>query len=557
MRSFFRIFPVLALALFLWSQVLTTPVQAAAPNWQQPLLTMKEKILSLEFDWSIFDLFKESDTRFVSPIPEEYIADKPKTPEEPESTSSPKLVSLPGANPSPTPPIAAKSGETLGQSKIETQKTEPPNNTSTPAPNSAQSSDQPTPTPVPSPTPSPSPEPPQPPAPSPESSPTPEASPQPTPEPTPTHSPQGGTGLEDPLPAPSPSPDPTPEPGPSPEPSPTPTPEPSPSPSPEPTPSPSPAPSPTPEPGPSPEPRTSTWEIQGVSSMKITKDIICDPADEEFIGKWLDKAHDLGANYVSVETPYDSPSCGNSLAYTRIWVREIRERDMKVWHRHMPLAFEGIYGKSKDPNANYLKQISDYIKANPDLFAEGDIFTPIPEPQNGGIQGITFCHGGVCIFPNRENFNVFLRVAIDMSQDAFSEIGKNNIKIGYYGFDGFVAWGHNNPDWEGILEDETIAKMGNITIDHYPEAVGTTMEEDLNELSSIYPGIPIVIGEWGTIGGGDLEAIIKTTMAAAKNHPNVIGFNYWHLGMGGNESLIDYDFNELIHFDEVKSFFRP
>lgn len=137
------------------------------------------------------------------------------------------------------------------------------------------------------------------------------------------------------------------------------------------------------------------------------------------------------------------------------------------------------------------------------------------------------------------------------------QIGKNNIKIGYYGFDGFVAWGHNNPDWEGILEDETIAKMGNITIDHYPEAVGTTMEEDLNELSSIYPGIPIVIGEWGTIGGGDLEAIVKTTMAAAKNHPNVIGFNYWHLGMGGNESLIDYDFNELIHFDEMKSFFRP
>lgn len=289
--------------------------------------------------------------------------------------------------------------------------------------------------------------------------------------------------------------------------------------------------------------------------MKDTKDRICYQVDGSYIQNWVAKAKELGVNYVAVETPYDSPDCGDSLSYTRLWVSEIRKQGLKVWHRHMPMAFEGIYGETKR-SGDFITLISSYIKNNPDLFREGDIFTPTPEPQNGGIHGVTYCSQSFCQFNGPREFNQWLRDAMEQSEIAFTQIGLGGkMKVGYYGFDGFVAWGDNNPDWNGILEDETIAKMGNITIDHYAEIVGDTMENDLNELQARYPGVPIVIGEWGTITPNDPEAQVLASMGAAKR-PGVTGFNYWHIGTGGNEALIDGDFNNRVQFDEVQSFFR-
>jgi hypothetical protein len=299
-----------------------------------------------------------------------------------------------------------------------------------------------------------------------------------------------------------------------------------------------------------------SWQIQSVSSMKETKDRICSPREQQFIEKWVDTAKELGANYVAVETPYDNPSCGDAAAYTKQWVDVIRSRGMKVWHRHMGLAFEGIYDVTKSKRSDYLSVISNYIKNNPGLFAEGDIFTPTPEPQNGGISGITYCANGVCQFDNAAEFNRWLRDAIDTSNSAFSSIGLGGkIKLGYYGFDGFVAWGSNNPDWNGILEDETVKKMGNITIDHYPELIGETMTKGLSELEARYPGTPIVIGEWGSVGDSNHERQVIDSMGASKRS-SVIGFNYWHMGMSGNEALINDDFSKKPQFDEVQSFFK-
>ena len=306
---------------------------------------------------------------------------------------------------------------------------------------------------------------------------------------------------------------------------------------------------------PTPISTSNSWPIRSADTMKVTKDVICAPRSQTFINSWVAKAKELGVNYVAVATPYDNPACGNSLAYTKQWIDAIRAQGLNVWHRHMPLAFEGIYNTTKNPNLNYIEKISSYITANPELFKAGDIFTPIPEPQNGGIRGITYCPQNVCIFPSASAFNAWLRDAITNSERAFANIDlTGQIKIGYYGFDGFVAWGHNNPDWNGILEPATIQLMGNITIDHYPEIVGTTMTADLNELQAIYPGVPIVIGEWGTITAGDLTGQVNRSMSASLR-PGVVGFNYWHMGMGGNESLVNNDFTNREHFNSVKSFF--
>lgn len=333
-----------------------------------------------------------------------------------------------------------------------------------------------------------------------------------------------------------------------------------PSPSPVPSPSASPAETPTKPPSPSPAPTSppaQNWIFQSVSSMKISKDMVCSQPDDAYLDRWVKKAKELGANYIAVETPYEDPYCASALEYTKRWVKAIRSNGLNVWHRHMPLAFEGIYDTPKTAGINSLRIISNYITQNPSLFAPEDIFTPIPEPQNGGISGITYCAQNVCQFNSKEDFNKFLRDATDTADTAFARIGlPAKIKTGFWGFDGFVAWGHNNPDWSGILEDATVIKNGEITIDHYPEAVGTSMARDLDELSQKYPGVPIFIGEWGTITGGNVQEQVKNTMSAAKR-PGVIGFNYWHLGSGGMESLIEDDFTHKEQFDEVQAFFRP
>jgi len=305
-----------------------------------------------------------------------------------------------------------------------------------------------------------------------------------------------------------------------------------------------------------PSPKAGSWEIQSVSSMKESKDRVCGPRDRAFVEKWVDKAKELGANYVAIETPYDNPDCGSSLEYTKTWVNAVRSRGLKIWHRHMFLSFEGIYSASKNPGDDYLGKIYKYIKDNSWMFQEEDIFTPAPEPQNGGISGITYCAQNVCIFKDAPHFNSWLRSSVDISEKAFGEIGlAGKMKIGFFGFDGFTAWGSMNPDWNGILEDATIAKMGNIAIDHYPELCGDTMENALNELEKRYPGIPIFISEWGSVGQNNIENQARTSMEAAKR-PGVIGFNYWHMGVGGNEALINEDFSVRPQFDEVQSFFK-
>ncbi|MGI5841255.1 MAG: PA14 domain-containing protein [Patescibacteria group bacterium] len=324
-----------------------------------------------------------------------------------------------------------------------------------------------------------------------------------------------------------------------------------------PAPSASPTPSPTKVPDQPPsQTYGKTWDIQSVSSMKESKDRICHMPDRQYIERWVDKAKELGVTHIAVETPYDSPACGDVIPYTNTWIEVIRSRGLKVWHRHMFLAFEGIYDTPKNANLDYLKYISDYIKNNRHMFREGDIFTPAPEPQNGGIGNFTHCSQGICMFRDIAHFNKWLRDAVDVSESALSEIGLGGkLKVGLYGFDGFIAWGSMNPDWNGILEDETIRKMGNIAIDHYPELVGDTMENALNELQARYPGVPIIISEWGSAGSNSVEDQVNKTMSAAKRQ-GVVGFNYWHMGMGGNEALINSDFTNRSQFDEVQSFFR-
>ena len=301
----------------------------------------------------------------------------------------------------------------------------------------------------------------------------------------------------------------------------------------------------------------SPWEIKSVSTMKLTKDRVHNPVGEDKIGKWVDKAADLGVTHVAIETPYDNPPGLDAVSYTQRWIDTLREAEISVWHRHMFTKLEGIYDAKREVNREgYIDQIEGYILGNEDMFRPGDIFTPHPEIQNGGISLVTACHGDVCQFEGDSQqesirqFNSWVRESTITARSAFERLGlEDTVRVGFFGFDGFVGWGHDNPDWSPdknpIIEDETLEVVGEMTIDHYPRT-GSQMAEDLDELQSFYPHVPIMIGELGdTQGeGGDfitdsVRGIDYTSDGKPREH--ILGMNYWHIGPEGNEALLIED----------------
>lgn len=316
----------------------------------------------------------------------------------------------------------------------------------------------------------------------------------------------------------------------------------------------------TPQPTSTPTPSiTQTWEIQSVDVMKYTKDVVCNPPSDAFILSEVSKIKELGANYIAISTPYDNPSCGDSLALTKRWIDAARAQGLSIWHRHMGLSFEGIYGVAKTKDANYLTLITNYIKNNPTLFKDGDIFTPTPEPDTAGIYGVTYCNS-TCAFDNREDFNTWIRSAQSQVKQAFVTIGVPTIKVGYYGTSGFIVFGENNPDWYGksFLDQSTVEAMDNvIAMDSYPETYGGTMSNALDGAHRLWPNAKIVLGEWGTITAtSDTNAVsqIQASMSSAKR-PYVTGFNYWNLGPSGNEGLLNDDLTDRPSYSAVQSFY--
>jgi hypothetical protein len=302
-----------------------------------------------------------------------------------------------------------------------------------------------------------------------------------------------------------------------------------------------------------------------VSTMNQTKDKLRNPRSSDEIKKLMDKVKGLGSTHVGIETPYDSPPGTDALGYTRAWVAEARTQNLKVWHRHMPIKFEGIYDQAKvNTPDTYVTQVTNYIKENKELFHDGDIFTPIPEPQNSGVAGMN-C-GSNCMFSSVDSFNKWLVKIVEESRKTFTEVGLHNVKVVCCGFDGFIVWGNDNPDWQGksFLTEETVKALGHISIDHYATS-NDTMSKDITEFQQKWPGVDLWVSEAGSIpehtGGSTLSEVTNTILQGIKDHLSIVkGFMWWQLGPAAEEALIYDDgnggFTEAEQYDEVETFFK-
>lgn len=243
------------------------------------------------------------------------------------------------------------------------------------------------------------------------------------------------------------------------------------------------------------------WAVRSVDMQKETQDELRDPASEPYIKEIVKLAEEVNATHVAIGTPYDNPSdpqAADTIKFTRQWADAAHNIGLNVWHRHMPVGFQGFYDEKKGVK-DYRPMITQYILDHPDFFRDGDIFAPFPEPQNGGVVGINCQPTDVCQFGSVDEFNQEMQAYVEVCRQAFAKIGKK-VRVGYYGFDGFVVAGLGNPDWEGktFLSDETVRTLDDmITVDHYTDKGPQGYVKDYTTIHNIFPKDQIVIGELG------------------------------------------------------------
>jgi hypothetical protein len=324
---------------------------------------------------------------------------------------------------------------------------------------------------------------------------------------------------------------------------------------------------------------------KGVSTMNKSKDLVCNQLENHQIESLAKVIKEVGATHMGIEVPWGTPqNCdADTLDYMRRFIEGARKEDLNVWLRPTIIGFEDIYEADRDTSHDHLEDVKRYLLQTLPLLSEGDIITPLPEPQNTGIAGLN-C-GDNCMFSGVEEFNAWVRDLARVTREALVETGQEeNVDFLCCGFDGFVTIGIHNPDHEGrtFLEDDTLRALNDIVVvDHYPPEP-KLMESDLRfmaeGLSSIFGRhIDIVVGEWGTIPREgftgaepseeepgkyqtetDMRYLGEGIITGAREG-YVIGSMYWQVGPAGRETLVyvlDGDLATTPHYETLREIYE-
>jgi len=269
------------------------------------------------------------------------------------------------------------------------------------------------------------------------------------------------------------------------------------------------------------------WQVQSVDTMKFSRDVARQYLDDSSFDATIDaqvKAiADTGATHVAVATPYDP----EFIPFLSRWVRAARNHHLLVWFRGNLSGWENWFGYPDISALDHTQKILEFIKSNPNLFANGDIFSSCPE-----------CENGVLGDPRHTNkvaeYRQFLVSEHSAVAKIFQSLNKQVI-TNYYSMNADVA--------RLVMDKNTTASLGGVvTIDHYV-ATPERLVSDIKDLSESSGGL-IILGEYGVpipdIHGnlddqGQADWINKS-LRLLVNTPQLIGLNYW-TSFGGTTEL--------------------
>lgn len=293
------------------------------------------------------------------------------------------------------------------------------------------------------------------------------------------------------------------------------------------------------------------WHFQCIDTMKYSRDsareYLDDPVgSQKFIVNEVSIIKSLGATCISVGTPYDE----EFVPLLRQWAVAIHAAGLKVWFRGNFAGWEGWfdYPLLKSAEEHYAKTYA-FITAHPDLFAEGDIFSPAPEAENG-LLGSPWASSYA-----RKALVDFAWKSSDTCQRAVMVIQKK-INCGYFSANGDVA--------RDVYTRDVLQKAGAVTvIDHY---ISSTVQygRDLDGYAQKH-GLPIVIGEFGApipdlngnLNEQEQAQYVGELLRQFYTHKKqILGLNYWVL-RGGSTQLLNTDGSERAVMEIVRDYFIP
>jgi len=186
--------------------------------------------------------------------------------------------------------------------------------------------------------------------------------------------------------------------------------------------------------------------------------------------------------------------------------------------------------------AEYQEAMRAFIRGNAGLFEDGNIFDPGPEPENGVHWEATWGPRWSWDppYPNDATraFNVFVRESQLLARALLREIGQPEVITAVRSVN---SWWATRPT---ALEHETVAVIGALTLDSYPDGETSDPVEAVRlrvaEAEQVWQlwGRPVILGELGyplkaTVPDAVQRAVIAGTLEGLARLPFVLGVNYW------------------------------
>jgi hypothetical protein len=231
------------------------------------------------------------------------------------------------------------------------------------------------------------------------------------------------------------------------------------------------------------------------------------------------------AKYVAIATPYDD----EFLPILKRWVKAARKYKLHVWYRGNFSGWEGWFGYAHITRATHKQKLEQFITQNPDLFQNGDIFTPCPECENGGA-GDPRQTGDV------SGFRAFMIDEYTLTQQLFTKMHKTvHSNLASMNYD--VA--------NLVMDKKTTAAMGGIvTVDHYVSSA-EKLALDLDMLAQKTGG-KVVLGEFGapipdlhgSMTPDEQADWVHLVLSKVTQSYAVVGVNYW-VNVGGSTQIWD------------------
>lgn len=293
-------------------------------------------------------------------------------------------------------------------------------------------------------------------------------------------------------------------------------------------------------------PRPNRWNIQCIDTMKESRDRargkLRDASYDSDISRQVRAIAETGANFVAVDTPYDE----EFVPFLRRWVRAARDNGLGVWFRGNWSGWEGWFDYPKNMSwKDHIRETKNFIAKNPDIFSDGDIFSPCPECENGG-PGDPRQKGTVA------EYRKFIIEEYDETGEAFASIGKN-IRVFY----------PSNRDVAKLVMDvETTRALGGfVVIDHYVNDP-VQIARDVEDIARTSGGT-VVLGEFGApfdgrsmITDDEQAQWIEDVLRGLSDLKNFEGVNYW-IHTGGPTELWKENGDARSSVALLRDFFLP